>query len=559
MPGKNQPFYTRFVKEELYDREGNLVRIAFDVPENFNFAFDVVDQIAAEEPDRLAILWVNDKGSEKRVTFAQLKEESDKAASFFRSLGIGRGDSVILLLRSYCEYWYSYLALHKLGAVAIPATTTLQVKDMSYRIKAADIKAAVCIPGAITETVELSERECGRELIKVIVDGERAGWHNFGKGLENAAPFTRPTGKDAPVSTDMALLFFTSGTTGMPKMVPHDQFYAIGNITAAVHWQNLRDGDLFYTHADTAWGKTAWSKMYAQWMSGAAQFIYDHDLRKFTAAALLRLIEKYKITVFCAPPTIYRMFIKEDLKSYDLSSLRYTATAGEACNPKIYEDFMAACGGIPLKEAFGQTETIPICFNQRGMEIKPGSMGRPNPYWDVDIVDDEGHSVDAGINGEIVIRVELDKRPYGFFMGYYKDDAINAEVFRDGLYHTGDVAWKDEDGYYWFVGRKDDIIKSSGYRIGPFEVESVIIEHPAVMDCAVTGVPDEIRGQIVKATIVLSKGYSPSQALASEIQTYVKNHTAPYKYPRVIEFVDSLPMTISNKIIRRELRKGSAE
>ena len=550
--------FMKYVKNIEYDIKGNVKKLEFSAKEDFNFAYDVIDQIALETPDKLAIIWVNDKGEEKRITFGELKIETDKTASFLKSLGIKKGDAVMVLLKRHYEYWYAYPALHKIGAIAIPATTMLQVKDVVYRINAADIKGAICTSeGDIAAVIESAEAECGVNLKKVMVNKTgnlRDGWLDFHSGKDNAPPFVRPTGSDATLGKDISLLFFTSGTTGMPKMVIHDFFYPLCHIFTAIFWHNVVDGGLHMTVADSGWAKTAWGKMYTQWLGGSAQFIYDHD--KFNAAEMLNIISKYKVTTFCAPPTIYRFFIKEDLKKYDFSALKYATIAGEALNPEVYNQFFEATG-LKLKEGYGQTESFLITVNQIFTEPRPGSMGIPCPMVDVDIVDDDGNSVSAGVNGEIVFKTDKNNPAIGVFMGYYNDEAMTDGILgSDGIYHTGDIAWKDEDGYFWFVGRKDDIIKSSGYRIGPYEVESVIMEHSAVLECAVTGVDDEIRGQIVKATIVLAQGYEKSDALAKEIQEYVKKHTAPYKYPRIVEFVDALPKTISGKIRRVSIREN---
>ncbi|MCL2772662.1 MAG: AMP-binding protein [Oscillospiraceae bacterium] len=556
MPEKNQNYssnmYMEYVKNVEYDKKGNVIKLELTAKDDFNFSYDVVDKIAVETPDRLAILWVNDKGAEKRITFGELKTETDKVASFFMSLGIKKGDYVMVMLKRHYEYWYTYLALHKIGAVTIPATTMLQVKDMVYRIKAADVTAVICTAeGDIALITEKAEQECGVNLIKVLARGHRDSWVNFDEGKDGAPAFKRPTGKDAPVGKDISILFFTSGTTGMPKMVIHDFFYPLCHICTAAVWHNAVDGGLHITVADTGWAKTAWGKMYSQWLCGSAQFIFDHD--KFHADVMLRMIEKYKVTTFCAPPTIYRFFIKEDLTAYDFSNLKYVTVAGEALNAEVYNQFLNATG-LKLKEGYGQTENTIAVLNQIYDEPKPGSMGKPNPVFEIFISDENGNPTETGVNGEIVIRADRDNPPIGMFREYYKDKELTDSVWHDGLYHTGDMAWRDEDGYFWFVGRTDDIIKSSGYRIGPFEVESVIMEHPAVLECAVTGADDEIRGQVVKATIVLANGYEKSEALAKEIQNYVKTHTAPYKYPRIVEFVDALPKTISGKIRRTEIR-----
>jgi len=549
--------YMQYVKNIEYDEKGNVKKLELGAKDDFNFSYDVVDKIANETPERLAVLWINDKGEEKNITFGELKTESDKVAAFLMSLGVKKGDSVIVMLKRHYEYWYTYIALHKIGAVTIPATTMLQVKDVVYRIKAADIKAVICTSqGDIASVVEKSEQESGVNLIKVIAKGEREGWLNFDAGKNNAPEFVRPAGENAPMGKDISLLFFTSGTTGMPKMVIHDFFYPLCHIWTAAFWHNAVDGGIHLTVADTGWAKTAWGKMYSQWLCGSAIFVYDHE--KFNAKEMLHMIEKYKITTFCAPPTIYRFFIKEDLTKYDFSNLKYATIAGEALNPEVYHQFYNATG-LKLKEGYGQTENILSAVTQIYDEPKPGSMGKPNPMIETYIADENGDPAKVGENGEIVLKANRENIPIGMFMGYYKDEGMTKNVWHDGIYHTGDVAWKDEDGYLWFVGRKDDIIKSSGYRIGPFEVESSIMEHPAVLECAVTGVPDEIRGQIVKATIVLAKGYEKSDNLAKEIQDYVKTHTAPYKYPRIVEFVDVLPKTISGKIRRVEIRDKQKE
>ncbi|MHC1693770.1 MAG: AMP-binding protein [Eubacteriales bacterium] len=547
-------FYKRFVKSEVFNEKGELTKFELDAgKEDFNFSYDVVDVIAKETPEKLAILWVNDKGEERRITFRELSETSDKVAAFLMSRGIKRGDMVMVLLKRHFEYWFTYLALHKIGAVTIPATTQLQVKDLTYRFREAGVKAVICTSeGDIARLIDEADKDVRSLQCKVICCGQREGWLSFDEGITSAPEFVRPTGELAPVGSDISLLFFTSGTTGMPKMVIHDFFYPLAHIFTAIYWHKVVDGGLHLTVADTGWAKTAWGKMYGQWMGGSAQFIYDHE--KFNAAEMLHILEKYEVTTFCAPPTIYRFFIKEDLKKYKFK-LVHTTIAGEALNPEVYEKFLAGTG-LKLMEGYGQTEHILAVVNEYYVEPRPGSMGKPTPYIDVDIVDENNASCPAGVNGEIVLRVERGHAPYGMFMGYYKDEAMTSGVWSGGIYRTGDIAWRDEDGYFWYVGRTDDIIKSSGYRIGPFEVESVIMEHPAVLECAVTAVPDEVRGQIVKATIVLSKGYEPSDSLKKEIQDYVKTHTAPYKYPRVLEFVNALPKTISGKIRRVEIRQN---
>lgn len=517
------------------------------VPEHFNFAYDVVDELARIEPDRLAMLWCNQAGEERRFTFREMKDLSDRTASFFQQLGIRKGDRVMLVLKRHHEFWYCMMALHKLGAVAIPATNLLTVKDLKYRFDAADVGYIVAtLDGIVAEAID---EAAGPELVKVSVRGTRPGWHSLDEGIANAAPFTPPA---EPVSSeDMMLLYFTSGTSGFPKMVAHNFAYPLGHIMTAKYWQRVVDGGLHMSVADTGWGKAVWGKLYGQWLAGTTVFTYDFD-GKFSTADLLAMIEKYRLTTFCAPPTIYRFMIQEDLSKYDLSSLTWAVVAGEALNPEVFEKFKAMTG-LELHEGFGQTETTLSAATYPWMEPKPGSMGKPSPTYDMELVNDQGQPVEVGEVGEIVIHTDK-QRPVGLFMGYYRDPNRTAQVWHDGTYHTGDVAWKDEEGYLWYVGRVDDVIKSSGYRIGPFEVESVLMEHPAVVEVAVTGVPHPVRGQVVKATIVLGAGYQPSEELKKELQTYVKKNTAPYKYPRVVEFVEHLPKTISGKIRRVEIR-----
>ena len=527
------------------------------VPENFNFGYDVVDAWAAEQPDKLAMLWTNDKGREERFTFAKMKEMTDRTASYFQSLGIEKGDRVMLILKRNYEFWFSIVALHKIGAVVIPATHLLTKKDIVYRNNMAGTKAIVCCGDPlILEHVASSKAE-SPTLEKMISVGPEVpeGFEDFQKGIENAAPFVKP----AQVNTndDVMLIYFTSGTSGEPKMVAHSFTYPLGHITTAAYWHNLTPNDLHLTVADTGWGKAVWGKLYGQWIVGACVFVYDHE--KFTPSDMLQMIEKYKVTTFCAPPTIYRFFIKEDLSKYDLSNLRWITTAGEALNSAVF-DTMKKITGLNIMEGFGQTETTLSIATFPWMTPKPGSMGIPNPAYDVDILTPDGRKAEDGEQGEIVIHTK-NGRPLGLFKEYFRDPQRTAEVYSDNgtTYHTGDIAWRDEDGYLWFVGRTDDVIKSSGYRIGPFEVESALMTHPAVVECAVTGVPDPVRGKVVKATIVLGRGYEPSDDLVKEIQNHVKKTTAPYKYPRIIEFVKELPKTISGKIRRVEIRKNDEE
>ena len=512
------------------------------VPENFNFGYDVVDAWAAEEPDKLALLWTNDKGECRRFTFADMKRETDRTAAYFQSLGIGRGDMVMLILKRRYEFWFSIIALHKLGATVIPATHLLTKKDIVYRCNAADIKMIVCAgETVITDhiTAALPESPSVKTVISVGPEVPE-GYEDFHQGIEHAAPFTKP--EHPNTNDDISLMYFTSGTTGEPKMVAHDFTYPLGHIVTGCFWHNLHRDSLHLTIADTGWGKAVWGKLYGQWIAGATVFVYDHE--KFTPAHILQMIQDYHVTSLCAPPTIFRFLIHEDLTKYDLSHLQYCTIAGEALNPAVFDTFKKLTG-IRLMEGFGQTETTLTVATMPWMEPKPGSMGLPNPQYDVDLIDHEGRSVEAGEQGQIVIRTSKGK-PLGLFKEYYRDPERTREAWHDGIYYTGDVAWKDEDGYLWFVGRADDVIKSS------------LMTHPAVVECAITGVPDEIRGQVVKATIVLSKAYKDKagDALVKELQNHVKKVTAPYKYPRVIEFVDELPKTISGKIRRVEIRQN---
>jgi len=522
------------------------------IPGNFNFAYDVVDEIAAGNPDKIAMVWCDDKGNEAIFTFGQMKYYSDKTANFFKSLGIRKGDPVMLILKRHFEFWFCTIALNKIGAITIPATHLLSTKDVIYRNNAADIKMIVCVPDPeFIQHIEESESKSPTLKLKVVIDQERKGWLNFTKGMENNSEvFIRPVSDQATVNSDIMLLYFTSGTTGMPKMVNHDFVYPLGHILTAKYWQNVMDNGLHFTVADTGWAKSAWGKLYGQWLSGSAVMTYDYD--KFVPKNLMEVIEKYKVTTFCAPPTIYRFLIKEDLTKFDLSHLKYCVVAGEPLNPEVYKQFYDRTG-IKLMEGYGQTECTVAVATYPWMNPKPGSMGMPTPGYDIEIVDDEGNPAEAGNEGEIVIHT-LESKPVGMFNGYYRDDKLTATVWTNGVYRTGDMAWRDEDGYFWFVGRSDDVIKSSGYRIGPFEVESALMEHPAVLECAITAVPDPDRGQIVKATIVPSKNYQPSEELAKELQEHVKKVTAPYKYPRLVEFVTELPKTISGKIRRVQIR-----
>ena len=546
--------YTRADYEDYYDFKKNF---KIDAPENYNFAFDVMDELADTKPDKEAMIWVGIDGSEKHFTFRDFKVMSNKAANMLKDNGIKKGDMVMLILKRRYEFWVSMLALHKIGAIAIPATHLLTKKDIVYRNNYGDVKAIICLDeGDIADHVEAAVPE-SKTLEKLfLVKGKREGWISFDEEMEKASDvFERPVGDEGNKLTDPFIMFFTSGTTGMPKMVLHNHTYTLAHIQTAVFWHNVDPNGIHFTVSDSGWGKCLWGKFYGQWFAETTVFVYEFD--KFDPVAMLKIMDKYRITTFCAPPTIYRYFIKEDLKSFDLSSLKYATTAGEALNPEVFDQFKAATG-IDIKEAFGQTETTAILGNWLCMKGQKGSLGRPSPLYKVDVVDNDGVPCPPGETGEIIVYTDR-KIPYGLFLCYYKDEELTKEAWSNGMYHTGDLAWRDERGYYWYVGRKDDVIKASGYRIGPFEVESALMEHPAVLEVSVTGVPHPERGQVVKATIVLAKGYEPSDALIKELQNHVKTATAPYKYPRVIEFVDQLPKTISGKIKRYEIRERDKE
>lgn len=544
---------TSFTSEEDYKRN-----LHFKIPENFNFAYDVMDAWAEEHPDKLALLWTSERGEEVRATFAELKDQTDRTAAYFQSLGIGHGDKVMLILKRHYQWWLSMLALHKLGAVAIPATHMLTKHDIVYRDQRASVKAIVCANDEYV-TSQILAAMPDSPTVKVLVavnslsqQGKAVpeGFHDWRQEWPKAPRFVRP--EHVNTNEDTMLIYFTSGTSGEPKMVAHDYLYALGHLTTGVFWHNLTPDSIHLTVADTGWGKAVWGKLYGQWLAGATVFVYDHE--KFTAEKIMRQIEKYRVTSFCAPPTIYRFMILEDFSKYDLSSLRYCTTAGEALNPSVAETFHQLTG-IQLMEGFGQTETTMTLGTFPWMKPKPGSMGKPNAQYDVRLLRADGTECEEGEKGEICIRVG-DEKPIGLFKGYYRDPELTKEAWHDGIYHTGDMAWRDQDGYYWFEGRADDVIKSSGYRIGPFEVESALMTHPAVVECAITGVPDDIRGMVVKATVVLAKEWKDKagDVLIKELQNHVKRETAPYKYPRIIEFVDELPKTISGKIRRVEIR-----
>ena len=546
----------RFLKQTHFESvEDYNKNLEFIIPENFNFAYDVMDAWAAEAPEKMAILWTNDQGEEIRTTYGELKEQTDQAASYLQTLGIGKNDPVMLILKRHYEWWVIMLALCKIGAIVIPATHMLTKHDIIYRNTRASVKAIVCAKDDyIISQIKLAMPE-SPTVKQYITLGDEEGFHNWTKEWQQAPKFTKPAFVNE--NDDTMLMYFTSGTSGEPKMVAHDYLYAMGHLSTGCFWHNLHEGSLHLTVADTGWGKAVWGKFYGQWFAGATVFVFDHE--KFNADTLLRQIEKYRVTSFCAPPTIYRFMIREDLSKYDLSSLEYCCTAGEALNPAVFDKFYEKTG-IKMMEGFGQTETTMTLGTFPWMQPKPGSMGIPNAQYDIDLLRADGTSCEDGEKGEIVIRVG-DKKPIGLFKGYYRDEEKTREAWHDGIYHTGDMAWRDEDGYYWFEGRIDDVIKSSGYRIGPFEVESALMTHPAVVECAITGVPDDIRGMVVKATVVLGKEWKDKagEDLVKELQQHVKKETAPYKYPRIVEFVDELPKTISGKIRRVEIRQKDAK
>jgi len=551
--------FKKYLKKSSFDSlEDFQKNFEIVVPEKFNFAYDVVDEYARTNPSKRAICWVNDKGETHNFTFADLKKASDETASFFQSLGIGRGDKVMMILKRRYEFWFSILALHKIGAIGVPATHLLTPKDLIYRNNAAGIKMIISVsePEIVHSINEAMSGSPTVEKLVTVGDPTPEGWISFRDGVSNAKPFIAPQGESAPKNNDISLLYFTSGTTANPKMVVHDFTYPLGHIVTAKFWQNVENDGLHFTVSDTGWAKSVWGKLYGQWLAGAAVFVYDYE--KFTPDDMLSKISEFGITSFCAPPTIYRFLIREDFSKYDLTKLKWASVAGEPLNPVVYDTFFKQTG-LKLREGFGQTETTLQIATFPWMEPKAGSMGVPSPQFDVQLINAENEVCEDGEVGQIVIRTGK-KIPVGLFSGYYRDEEKTASCHYDGLYYTGDLSWRDEDGYYWFVGRVDDVIKSSGYRIGPFEVESALMTHHAVIECAVTGAPDEIRGQIVKATIILAPDYRPgSEELAKEIQEHVKTVTAPYKYPRIVEFVTELPKTISGKIRRVEIRERSKD
>ena len=546
-PDTKKRVYRNFIIPTVKD--GKLEEIAFQNEEQFNFAFDVVDYLGRNKPEKLAMLHLSEDGTERRFTFRDMKKESARAANYFKSLGIKRGDRVMLVLKRHYQFWFAILGLHKLGAVAIPATNQLQEKDFTYRFEAANVKAVLCTAdGDVKEAVDEAAAKCPWLDHKILVGGTREGWHDFNEEYAMfSSHFARA--EDAPCGSDPMLMFFTSGTSGYPKLAAHNYKYPLGHFITAKYWHQVNPDGLHLTISDTGWAKALWGKLYGQWLCEAATFVYDFD--RFDAEKILPLFAKYQITTFCAPPTMYRMLIKQDLSRFDLSSIQHASIAGEALNPEVFRQFQKATG-LQIMEGFGQSESTLIIGNLRCDSHKIGSMGKPVPLYDVHLLDVEGNEVEPGESGEICIDISKGL-PCGLAYAYEGSPDVTAETWRDGYYHTGDLAWKDEDGFFWYVGRADDVIKSSGYRIGPFEIENVIMELPYILECGVSAAPDEVRGQVVKASIVLVKGFKGTDELRKEIQNYVKRRTAPYKYPRIVEFRESLPKTTSGKIIRKKL------
>ena len=536
-------FAKRFLKKDSFKNYDDYLQNATPVvPDNFNFAYDVVDVIANESPDKVAILWVNDNGERLSITFKMLSMWSNAVANFLIAHGLKRGDTVLLFLRRRWEYWVLMMAMHKLGVIPIPSTNQLKTEDIKYRLNAANVRAVIAyddgmIANEIKNAIDRNEKTLFIDCADVT-----AACQSYSTTLERVPN----------ENSDTMVVYFTSGTTDMPKMVAHNFTYPLGHINTAVFWQRLTDGDIHFTLSESGWAKCSWGKMYGQWLAGATVFVYDFS-RIFTAHDLLTAISENKITSFCAPPTAYKMMINTDMSKYDLTSLVKADIAGEALNPEVFERFLENTG-IKLHEGFGQTETSVMLFNNQWIEPKPGSMGVPAAGWNVVLLDERGRQVsDPNIVGEICVAVK-DERPLGLFQGYHNNEKQTNAVYRDGFYHTGDMAYMDADKYFWFVGRNDDLIKTSGYRVSPFEVESVLLEHPAVREVAVTGIPDAARGQAVKATIVLNKYFQQTDALVRQLQDHAKSHAAHYKAPRVIEFVETLPMTISGKIRRALIR-----
>ncbi|MCL2455375.1 MAG: AMP-binding protein [Micrococcales bacterium] len=543
--------HQRYLDEDL-GPDGTPVGYGLDCPPDFSFGYDVVDAIAAAEPERPALRWSDASGVTRWYTFGDIARLSDQAASWFRSIGVRKGDRVLLVLKRHPQFWWSIIGLHKIGAVAAPATHQLKAYDLVFRLREAKINTVVAtLDCAVSEELDLAEAELGLQLVKAGVEGTPPpGWLDFDEALAAAPAFVLPTGPDRPVAADPLLLYFTSGTTAQPKMVLHDHSYPIAHIPTAKYWHRVEPDGLHLTVSDTGWAKSVWGKLYGQWFLGACVDVFDFD--RFDPQALLRHLADAKVTTFCAAPTVYRFLVNEDLRAFDLSNLRHATIAGEAMNPVVYETFREMTG-LEIKEGYGQTEMTLAVVTNYWQPTKPGSMGVPSPAYDVVLLDEDGQEVGVGEEGEICVRTG-DERPIGMFVEYHDAPEITASVWYDGYYHTHDLATRDEDGYFWYVGRTDDMIKTSGYRVGPFEVESVVMAHPAVKECAVTGAPHPVRGTVVKATVVVAPGFDPGDDLARDIQTFVKARTAPYKYPRVVEFVDAMPVTVSGKIRRVEIR-----
>ncbi|MBQ7636681.1 MAG: AMP-binding protein [Lachnospiraceae bacterium] len=529
-----------------------------NAPDNFNFGFDIVDGWAKEKPDLRCLYWIDDDGNEKIFTYSDMSKLSNKAANYFKSLGLKKGDVVLLILRRRWEYWVCATALIKLGVILIPATLQLTKKDIAYRCNAAGVKMMVCVDDEyVIGQVELAKAEMPGVTKFALVDNvKKEGWIDFDEEFMKCSDvFERPVGDEATKGIDIMQLYFTSGTTGMPKMVTHNYFHPLGHIVTAKYWQQVQEGKLHMSVSDSGWAKFGWGKIYGQWICGATVFCYD--MKKFIPTKLLQVMQDYKLTTFCAPPTMYRFMLQEDVKAYDLSSIQNFATAGEPLNPEVYNRWLELTGG-KIHTGFGQTEGSVLFADFPWFEPIPGAMGKPSPIYDIKLTDGNGHECESGEEGEITICGVRKNPPVGLFIGYYKNEEQTSAAFAGGDYNLKDVAWKDNNGYYRFVGRHDDVIKCSGYRIGPFEVESALIEHPAVVECAITAAPDPIRGQVVKATVVLAKGYTPSEELIKELQNHVKHATAPYKYPRIVEFVDELPKTLGGKIKRAQIRNEDA-
>lgn len=541
-----EQLYKRYCSEK-FDENGTLCDLQLQCPENFNFAYDVVDVLGREHPDKTALVWCDIHGAERRFSFGDMMRLSSRAANFLAARGVEKGDRVMLILKRHYEYWYVVLALHKLGAVVVPATHMLTGEDIVYRVQTTGISTIICTPeSGVPENVTYARQHCDIPFQAFSVREELAGFERLDTAIEGY-PDTFPRVQNS--REDPFIMYFTSGTTGYPKAVIHNYTYPLAHIVTAVHWQCVQNNGLHLTVADTGWGKASWGKLYGQWLAGCAVMVYDFD--RFVAEDLMQIIEQYRVTSFCAPPTVYRFLIQHDLTQYDLSALRHVTSAGEAINPEVIRTFRRQTG-LTVMEGYGQTETTLIIANLGGSTPKAGCMGKPTPLYDVALWDEDGEESDYG---EIIVHADRDVCNFGIFSSYYQDDVLYGQVWEGGVYHTGDIARRDADGYYCYVGRKDDIIKSSGYRIGPFEVENILMQHESVLECAVTGVPDEIRGMVVKAFVVLADGYQPDDALAQELQSFVKKHTAPYKYPRIIEFTETLPKTISGKTRRVELRK----